>query len=207
MQYSNVLKGLEVIKSGAYAKRAGLSVPARLALAFAMAAVTGVLAHIRFYLPFTPVPVTGQVLGVLLSGVVCGGLFGSISQVMYVAFGLLGFSWFSGAGSLSVFAGPTGGYLLGFMIAPYIIGTFSDKSEKRSSLFSQVKFMLAGVGVIYFFGATYLVIIFGMGPLEALIKGVLPFAVFDLIKAFIAASAGSLMLPSGAVNSAERAEK
>ena len=207
MQHSNVLRGIEDIKSGVYAKRTALSLPARLALAFAMAAVTGALAHIRFYLPFTPVPVTGQVLGVLLSGVVCGGLFGSVSQVMYVALGLLGFSWFAGAGSINVFAGPTGGYLIGFMIAPYIIGTFTDRNPKRSSLFNQVKYMLSGVGVIYFLGAAYLVIIFDMGLLEALLKGVLPFAAFDLLKAFIAASAGSLILPSGEAALSKRAEK
>ena len=65
--------------------RYSLSLVNKFGLAFAMAAFTGLLAQIRINLAFTPVPITAQVFAVLLSGVVCGGIFGSISQIIYLS--------------------------------------------------------------------------------------------------------------------------
>lgn len=79
--------------------RYSLTLAKKIALAFGMACVTGLLAQVCIHLPFTPVPITGQVLGVLLSGVICGGTFGSISQVIYLGLGIVGVPWFAG-GSL-----------------------------------------------------------------------------------------------------------
>ena len=77
----------------------------KLGLALAMAFFTGLMAQIRIYLPFSPVPITGQVFAVLLSGVVCGGAFGSLSQIMYIGLGFAGLGWFAAFS-------PSSGYLL-----------------------------------------------------------------------------------------------
>ena len=102
--------------------RYSLSLINKFVMASAMASVTGLLALIRIPLPFTPVPITGQVLGVLLSGVVCGGLFGSASQIIYVGLGITaGIPWFAGGASYSIdsfFYLPTCGYLVGLSLHP-----------------------------------------------------------------------------------------
>jgi len=62
----------------------------KLALSFAVAALTGVLAQIKFYLPGTPVPVTGQTFAVLISGVALGAWWGGVSQLLYIVLGIAG---------------------------------------------------------------------------------------------------------------------
>ena len=138
--------------------RYSLTLINKFVIAFVMASVTGLLALIRIHLPFTPVPITGQVLGVLLSGVVCGGLFGSISQIIYVVLGIAGVPWFAGGTTCSwtIFIQPTGGYLIGFIVAPLIIGRYTERYISARSFLSQIKFMMMGVGIIYLFGAVVL---------------------------------------------------
>lgn len=174
----------------------------KLGLAFAMSCLTGLLAFIRIPLPFTPVPITGQVLGVLLSGVICGGIFGSISQVMYVGLGIAGISWFAGGATYSwnLLNQPTGGYLIGFMLAPLLIGRYTDRYVRSRNLLSQVKFMMFGTGIIYFCGAVVLSLSKNYGFQDTMLKGVLPFIFIDLIKAFIAAGASSSILPKASYN-------
>ena len=67
----------------------------KLILALSFACLTGLLAQLRFYIPGTPVPVTGQVFGVILAGVLMG-TWGGISQVMYIGIGAAGVPWFAG---------------------------------------------------------------------------------------------------------------
>ena len=182
--------------------RYSLTAVNKLILAFGMACLTGLLARIYIPLPFTPVPITGQVLGVLLSGVVCGGLFGSISQMIYVGLGIAGMPWFAGgaSGSLATFISPTGGYFIGFIIAPLIIGRYIDRYISARSFLSQLKYMMLGVGVIYLFGATVLAFAIKTGFLEALVKGVIPFILVDLVKAVIAAGVSTSILPKASYN-------
>jgi len=90
------------------------------------AGFTGLCAQLRFYLPFTPVPVTGQVFAVLLSAAVLGKGYGSLSQIFYTVFGLCGVPWFV-VGPLSI----TGGYIVGFIVAPYLIGSLMERSVTR----------------------------------------------------------------------------
>jgi len=186
-----------------------LAVPRKFALSFAMAGLTGLLAQAYIRLPFTPVPVTGQVLGVLLSGVVCGGVFGSVSQIIYVGMGILGVPWFAGgsSGSFLIFATPTGGYLIGFIIAPLVVGSYTDRYISARTFLSQVRFMLLGVGIIYFFGAIGLSLTIKAGFWETLVKGVFPFILADLIKAAISGGISSSILPKASYNGeADRSE-
>lgn len=140
------------------------------------AVLTGIFAQIRVYLPFTPVPVTGQVFGVLLSGVLLGNL-GAVSQLLYVLLGTLGVPWFV-LGPV----GPTGGYLVGFVLAPVIINAVATSGGR----FRQPFALAAGVVVIYLFGTIQFVAFTGTPALEAIRYTVLPFIPFDLGKAMAA---------------------
>jgi len=169
----------------------------RLALAAAMAGVTGLLALIRIQLPFTPVPVTGQTMGVLLSGIVCGPVFGAFSQLMYVGAGIAGVPWFAGgaSGSAAYLFGPTGGYLIGFILAPVVSGYLTDISFRNGKLLPQFVIMSASTLVIYLCGAVYLSALMKYGFTETLVKGVIPFVPGGIVKIIGAGVVGSLILP------------
>src|SRR3972149_3349650 len=68
----------------------------KIILALGFACLTGLLAQLRFYLPYTPVPVTGQVFAVLLSGVILGKWYGGLDQGVYAGIGVVGIPWFTG---------------------------------------------------------------------------------------------------------------
>lgn len=202
MQGLVMVDGFLRARYGFFRWRYSLALVNKIALAFGMACVTGLLAQVRFYLPFTPVPVTGQVLGVLLSGVICGGVFGSVSQAIYVGLGMAGVPWFAhaSAGSWAIFISPTGGYLIGFILAPLLIGKFTDRYIGARTFLQQLKFMMCGVGVIYLFGAVVLAIVLKTGFLETFVKGVIPFIGIDLVKAAAAAGFSSFVLPKTSYN-------
>ncbi len=182
--------------------RYSLTLVNKFALALTMAFLTGLLAQIRIYLPFTPVPVTGQVFAVLLSGVICGGIFGSLSQLIYVGLGTIGFSWFATRtpGCIYFFTSPTAGYLIGFILAPLLIGRYTDRYISARTFFSQIKLMMLGVGIIYISGAVGLMLVMKFTFWQALLKGVLPFIVVDFIKAAVTASVSSVILPRASYN-------
>jgi biotin transport system substrate-specific component len=147
------------------------------------------LAQIRIPLPFTPVPITGQTLGVLLVAAALGRLRGSLSLGLYVSGGAAGLPFFAANTSgLAYLLGPTGGYLVGFILAGYVVGALAEKGWDRSV--PRVAFMFfVGEAIILGLGALYLSRF--VGPERALIAGVLPFIPGDLLKAALAA----LLLP------------
>ncbi len=158
----------------------------KIAISFGMAGFTGLLAQIYIPLPFTPVPITGQVLGPLLSGVVCGPLYGGLSQIIYLLLGLAGVPWFAGGtGGYSKLFSPTFGYFLGFIFASFLIGKYIDRDR---NFFSRFQVMLFGVTAIYTFGAIFFSISTRSGPSETFYKAVLPFVPFDILKALLATS-------------------
>ncbi len=160
-------------------------------MAFLFAGLTGLAAQIRIPLPFTPVPITAQVLFVLLCGIMIGKYAG-LSQLIYVGGGAAGIPWFNNmTGGVSALSGVTGGYLVGFILAAFLIGSVVESYPailKRFTLLFLL--MLVGVGVIYTFGIIHLAFVLGVGIKEAAILGVLPFIVGDLIKASVAALIG-----------------
>jgi len=137
------------------------------------AVLTGIFSRIRFFLPFTPVPITGQVFMVLLSGIILGSEFGAFSQMIYVFMGIAGIPWFA-LGSLF---SPTGGYLIGFIIAPYIVGIIS---RKRTSLIPIA--LSIGLFIIYLFGAIQFSLIIRTDFIQTIKLTVLPFIPFDILK-------------------------
>lgn len=171
--------------------REGLGVAQKLALIVVMAGLTGLSAQIRIPLPFTPVPVTGQVFAVLFSGVLLGKWYGGASQLCYLLFGSVGIPIFSGFGAgLSVITGPTGGFLLGFVAAGWLVGWQSEKWWDSGGFWSLLFPSIGAVLIIYFFGALQLHLLLGTSLRATLEYGVLPFLGIDLIKVFLLATLG-----------------
>ncbi|OFV67281.1 MAG: BioY protein [Candidatus Syntrophoarchaeum caldarius] len=160
----------------------------KVALAFLFAGLTGLAAQIRIPLPFTPVPITAQVIFVLLCGVMIGK-YGGLSQLIYVGAGAAGVPWFSNmSGGVSVLSGVTGGYLLGFILAAFLIGSVVESYPAILRRFTLLFFlMLTGVGVIYTSGVIHLSLVLGVGIREAIVLGALPFIAGDIFKASVAA--------------------
>jgi len=146
---------------------------------------------VRIVLPFTPVPFTGQVLVVLLGALVLGR-YGALGQGMYLGMGAA-FGWFSGMAGFAALLGPTGGYLLGFVLASLFIGEMVER-RKEWSMSQVLAAMSLGVLIIYSFGAAQLALFMGLGVTEVFVLGVLPFVTVDALKVLMAAGAGSLFL-------------
>lgn len=147
--------------------------------------LTAVGAFIYIPLPFTPVPLTMQVFFVLLSGGIMGRK-AAVSQILYLAIGTAGLPVFSGAAGGAVrLLGPTGGYLVGFVAAAYVVGWMIEK--KRDSFGMVLLAMLTGLSVIYLFGSIRLMAYAGTDIMSTMKLGVLPFLLGDVIKISIAA--------------------
>ena len=90
------------------------------------------MAQVRIPLPFTPVPITGQTFAVLLVGAVLGSRRGAASLLLYLMQGLVGLPFFAGGTSgLAILLGPTGGYLVGFIVAAYLVGLLAARGLDR----------------------------------------------------------------------------
>ena len=150
----------------------------------AFIALTAMGAFVRIPLPFTPVPFTLQTFFVLLCGAFLGGGLGASTQAAYVLIGVAGVSVFTGAGSgLLYIFGPTGGYLLGFILA----ALFSGKFIRRVNGFIPTFLVLCAADfIILSSGAVWLKLIFRSTWQSAALMGFAPFVMGDLTKAFIA---------------------
>jgi len=149
--------------------------------------VTALGAFVRVPLPFTPVPITLQTFFVLLAGAALGRRLGMISQTGYITLGGLGLPIFAGAtGGFTRLLGPTGGYLLGFIVAAWAVGRLIE-FKKRPDLGWIVFSMLVGSLSIYLLGMVQLALVTQCGIKGALYMGVLPFIPGDTLKLLAAA--------------------
>lgn len=145
------------------------------------------LAQVSIPLPFTPVPITGQTFGVLLTGAAFGSKRGAASMILYLLEGALGLPFFAGGASgWHVIVGATAGYLIGFIVAAYVIGVLAERGLERSVRTSFVPFFV-GTLIIYLFGVTWLAIVLGSLS-KAVAAGLLPFLIGDFIKLILAAA-------------------
>ncbi|MBN1695544.1 biotin transporter BioY [candidate division WOR-3 bacterium] len=176
----------------------GLTVGKKIVFATGIACLTGLSAHFKVPLPWTPVPITLQTFFVLIAGVLLGRNWGGVSQIIYVAAGMLGFGCFAGG---SIF-GPTGGYLIGFVLSAFFLGYAIDKylhSREFLSILSLMSF--AGFFLIYIPGLIqlgfYLYLVKGAFPgFAALLSmGFFPFIPGDLIKITLATAFAAAILP------------
>jgi len=142
-------------------------------------------------LPFSPVPITGQTLAVLLVGMLLGSRRGVLSLLLYLIEGAIGLPVFAG-GALGIawLVGPTGGYLLGFVVAAFVVGRLAEYGWDRR-MHSTALAMLIGNVVIYLFGLPWLARFTGVG--RVLMLGLYPFITGDLVKLGLATFA----LPMG----------
>jgi len=146
------------------------------------------LAQIEIVLPFTPVPLTGQTFGVLLIGAALGSRRGAASILAYITAGALGLPFFAGAGNgLRILTGATAGYLVGFVVAAYVVGTLSERGLERQMRTSLLPFF-AGTLIIYACGVAWLSILVGSLS-KAIALGIVPFLAGDALKLVAAALA------------------
>ncbi|UYN90718.1 MAG: biotin transporter BioY [Anaerolineales bacterium] len=150
------------------------------------------LAQVR--IPLQPVPITGQTLAVLLVGMALGSRRGPLAVLAYLGMAAAGLPFFTGGQSgLAYMAGATGGYLVGFVAAAYVVGWLAERGWDRT-LGKTLIAMVIGNAVIYLFGISWLATIVGgfSGPSGSLALGLYPFLLGDALKALAAA----LLLPA-----------
>jgi biotin transport system substrate-specific component len=158
---------------------------ARLIGIILFAAFTALAARITLPLPFTPVPITLQVMAVLLSGLVLGPRAGAASQLVYLATIAAGLPLDARGLGTAALTGPTAGYLIGFVPAAFVTGWLAERLP--ATRVSRFLAALAGVAVIYAAGVAWLAPAMG-GLRTAWTLGVAPFILIDLGKAVVAAA-------------------
>ncbi len=156
----------------------------KLVYAALFAALTAVSAWVTIPLPF--VPVTLQTFFVMLSGAVLGPYFGALSMAVYLLLGFAGLPVFSaGQSGLGTLVGPTGGYMVGFILCPIVTGLIVRLREKPGLLWYGLA-MLAGDVVIFTIGVVQLSVVLRLPLDKAVIIGLLPFIPGDILKIAVA---------------------
>ncbi|WP_117593449.1 biotin transporter BioY [Haloprofundus halophilus] len=159
------------------------------------AALVGAFAYVSFPNPVSPAPVTLQVLGVFLAGIMLGPVWGGAAMVLYLAAGAAGVPVFTGggAGFGSLLADPTLGYLWSYPVAAALVGVvvhrgLSLREYREASTPLLVGAMVAGTVVVYAFGMVGLMLTLGVGVGEAFAVGAAAFLPAEALK--IAAAVG-----------------
>jgi biotin transport system substrate-specific component len=169
------------------------SLARRWLLATLLTGVTAVCAQFSVRLPFTPVPLTGQVFPVLLAGLLLGSRWGAVAQMQYLLLGLMGAPVFAefhrGPAAL---VGLTAGYLWAFPTAAFVTGWIAESGHRaidgRISLHRQLLACAAGMTIIYVFGCTWLALVSRpmLSPGAAFVVGAGWFLAWDTVKALAA---------------------
>lgn len=154
-----------------------------------MTAVTCVLGPLSIPLPFSPVPISLTNFAIFLAIFVLGMKNGTISFIIYLLLGAVGVPVFSSfRGGLQVLAGPTGGYLIGFIFLALIMGFALDHFDRK--LVPTIIGMIIGMVVCYTFGTVWLAKLLSLSFKEGLMMGVIPYLPGDAAKIIIAAIVG-----------------
>lgn len=148
--------------------------------------LVALLAHLTIPLPL--VPITGQTLGVLLAGAALGWRRGGLAMLAYLAEGGVGLPVFAGGtGGMVHLLGPTGGYLVSYVLAAALIGFLAEHGWDRRS-WSTALAMLLGNLVIYAVGLPWLGVVAHLSPQHTFQFGLYPFIIGDTIKLVLAAA-------------------
>ncbi|MFO1443779.1 biotin transporter BioY [Bacillus sp. Bva_UNVM-123] len=154
------------------------------------AAIISVMAQLIIPLPL--VPITGQTLAIGLASTILGSRYGTISILLYIAIGATGVPVFAElSGGISKLIGPTGGYIVGFIPAAFIIGYYMEKTS-----FTFVNAMIAntlGMIITLVFGTVWLKIAAELSWTAAIASGMTPFIIVGLIKAALASWVGIII--------------
>ena len=151
-----------------------------------MTAVTCVLGPLSIPLPFSPVPISLTNFAIFLAIFILGMKNGTISFIIYLLLGAVGIPVFSSfRGGLQILAGPTGGYLIGFIFLALIMGFALDHFDRK--LVPTIIGMIIGMAVCYAFGTVWLAKLLSLSFKEGLMMGVIPYLPGDAAKIIIAA--------------------
>lgn len=154
------------------------------------AAIIGVMAQLTIPLPL--VPITGQTLAIGIAATILGARYGTLSVLLYIAIGSIGVPVFAEfSAGLSVVVGPTGGFLIGFIPATFIIGLFLEKLgfTFKNAIIANIIGMLITLA----FGTVWLKIATDLSWVSALASGFTPFLIVGTIKAILASWIGIIV--------------
>lgn len=164
----------------------------RLVLIAMVTAITCILAPFSIPIPVSPVPISLTNLVLLISVYVLGWKDATISYIVYLLLGAAGLPVFSGfAGGPAKIAGPTGGYLLGFIFMTILAGIFAERFPEKRSLI--VTGMILATAVAYIFGTAWLAFQMEIPFAAALSIGVLPYLPGDSAKIVLAVLTGPIL--------------
>ena len=148
-----------------------------------MTAVLCVLAP--FSIPVGVIPISLATLGLYLAAIILGSKKATVACLLYLLIGFVGLPVYSGfVGGPAKLLGPTGGYLCGYLLLTYITGWFVDKFPGKWKLC--LLGMVLGTTACYFMGTIWLAFQVKIGLSEAVMVGVVPFIIGDIIKIVIA---------------------
>lgn len=165
---------------------------AAIAAVVGFAGFTAIAAQFSFRIPPIQVPFTLQTAVVLLSGGILGSKMGAASQALYVLVGAVGLPVFAEqSGGFDVLTGATGGYLVGFVVAAFVVGLLAEHRKDREVLSGFAAFLFGSL-TVYLFGVLGLMTSLDLSVGEAIAGGVVPFVFWDIIKAL----AAGLIMPA-----------
>jgi biotin transport system substrate-specific component len=132
-------------------------------------------AQVKFPLPGTTVPFSGQTFAVLAGAIALGASRATAGSLLYLGLGVVGVPWFTGAGPHTI------GYIVGFVLASAVVGAVASRGLARSP--GQVAATMAlGNVIIWVCGATGLALVLGLDASTAVAQGVVPFLLGDAVK-------------------------
>jgi biotin transport system substrate-specific component len=173
---------------------------ALLVLAGALLTVLG--AQIAIPVPPSPVPITGQTLAVVIAGAALGANRGALSQLLYLTLGLFLPVFSDGGQGIDVIWGATGGYLIGFVAAAYVIGKLAEHGADRKPALAFLSFVL-GQLIVFGIGVPWLKVSAGIESWgSAIHDGFTIFIIGGLIKAIVAAACAMIGLPTSGASMA-----
>lgn len=158
----------------------------------ALVSLTSLAAQVAIYLPFTPVPLTLQTFVILLGAAAVGAQRAAIAQSAYLALAIAGLPIMAdGKGGLEAVYGATSGYLVGFIFASIAVGYLAKNLSTNKFLNVFFGYVVGSI-TIYIFGVIGLIIYAEISLISALMVGVVPFIIGDIVKAI----AAGVLLPS-----------
>lgn len=156
----------------------------KLILTALFAALTAVGAWIAIPLPFTPVPIILATMVTSLAGGLLGWKYGSLSMIVYLLLGAVGAPVFHNfTGGAGIIAGPTGGYLIGYITSALICGLLIDIICRNKLTWWGIAIScVAGMASCYVLGTIWFMVLSGTGLAAAMVMCVIPFLPGDVLK-------------------------
>jgi len=149
------------------------------AIVLAIAGTALLTISAKIQVPFYPVPMTMQTFAVLVIGMSYGWRLGGVTVLLYLAQGAVGLPVFASGGGFAYFAGPTGGYLIGFLAAAVVVGWLGERGWDRRVI-TTLAAMVIGTAIIFVLGAAWLATLIGFD--KAIAAGVTPFLLGAVFK-------------------------